>query len=163
MSTYYFIKSKLNGNFISRASNEAGALLGASPKKSSELDNQLWEFVADPAGSGYFFIVSKLNGNVVEIQRPSTSAGAWLDAYPSKFTEYDNQLWAVVDGSFPSVVETVPEPSGGYSGSANYILASGSSCAKLTGVKAIILFTEGLVWESSDPSSHPGFGIQLNP
>ena len=230
MSTYFFIKSKLNGDFISRASHETGALLGAAPKESSELDNQLWEFVADPggspyffivsklngdnviemqststptpewgdrrfssalhvndiergptrfgpvphaynqlwefvadpAGSGYFFIVSKLNGNVVEIQRPSTSTGAWLDAYPWKFTGYDNQLWAVVDGSFPSVVETVPEPLGGYSGSANYIFASGPSCAILTNVKAIILITEDLVWESSDPSSHPGFSIQLN-
>jgi len=163
-SGYYFIKSKLNGNVvdIQGASTKAGALLDAYTQKSSGADNQLWEFVADPAGSGYFFIVSKLNGNVVDIQGASTSAGALLNASPWKFTGYDNQLWAVVDGSFPSVVETVPEPPGGYSGAGNYILANGSSCATLTGVKATIYMTEDLVWESSPAGTPVGFSIQLN-
>ncbi len=163
-SGYYFIKSKLNGNVIDieGASTNAGALLDAYPQKTSGTDNQLWEFVADPAGSGYFFIVSRLNGNVIDVQGASTKAGALLDAYPWKFSGYDNQLWTVVNGSFPAVVKTVPEPSAGYSGSANYILANGSSCATLTGVKATIYFTEDLVWESSNPSKYPGFSIQLN-
>jgi hypothetical protein len=171
-SGYYFIKSKLNGNVIdiSGASTKAGALLDAWPQKTSGTDNQLWEFVADPAGSGYCFIKSKLNatwtcgvagGNVIDIQGASTSAGALLDAYPWKLAGYDNQLWTVVDGSFPSVVETVPVPQGGYSGTYNYILANGSSCAALTGVKATIYFTEDLVWVSSNPD-HPSFSIQLN-
>jgi Ricin-type beta-trefoil lectin domain-like len=152
----------LSGNVIDiqQASTKTGALLDAFPQKSSGTANQLWEFVADPAGSGCFFIVSQLNGNVIDIQGASTKAGVGLDAYPWKLTGYDNQLWTVVDGSFPSVVETVPVPPGGYSGSGNYILANGSSCATLTGVKATILFTEDLVWESQ--VVHPGFSIQLN-
>lgn len=162
-SYYYFIKSKLNGNVIdiSGASTKAGALLDAWPQKSSGTDNQLWEFVADPAGSGYCFIKSKLDASVIDIQGASTNAGALLDAYPWKLTGYDNQLWTVVDRGFPSVVETVPVRTGGYSGTYNYILANGSSCAALTGVKATIYFTEDLVWVSSNPN-HPSFSIQLN-
>jgi hypothetical protein len=165
-SGYYFIKSKLNGYVIdiAEASTKAGALLDAYPQKPKATENQLWQFVADPAGSGYCFIVSKLNRNVIDIQGNSPKAGALLDAYPWKLTGYDNQLWTVVDGSFPSVVTTVTGPPKGYSGSANYILANGSSCAPLTGVKATIYFTEDLIWESSNIDGTPvaGFGIQLN-
>jgi hypothetical protein len=163
-SGYYFIKSRLDGNVIDieGASTKAGALLDAYPQKSSGTDNQLWEFVADPAGSGYCFIKSKLNANVIDIQGASAAAGALLDAYPWKLTNYDNQLWSVVGGSFPSVVATVPGRPGGDSGYYNYILSNGWSGATLTGVKATIYFTEDLVWESATPASHPGFGIQLN-
>jgi Ricin-type beta-trefoil lectin domain-like len=163
-SGYYFIKSKLNGNVIDieGASTKAGTLLDAWPQKSSGTDNQLWEFVTDPAGSGYCFIKSKLSGNVIDVQGASTAAGALLDAYPWKLTGYDNQLWTVVGGSFPSVVGTVPGRQGGDSGYFNYILANGSSCATLTGVKATIYFTEDLVWESSSQPQNPGFSIQLN-
>ncbi len=162
-SGYYFIVSKLNGNVIDIKGNsgKSGASLDALPRTSGD-DHQLWEFVADPAGSGYCFIVSKSNGNVIDIQGASTKAGVGLDAFPWKFTGYDNQLWTLVDGSFPSVVETVPVPPGGYSGAVNYILANGSSCAMLTGVKAVIVFTEDLVWESTDAGSPKGLSIQLN-
>jgi Ricin-type beta-trefoil lectin domain-like len=74
------------------------------PQKTTGTDNQLWEFVADPAGSGYYYIKSKLDGNVIDIQRASTSVGAGLDAFPQKISGTDNQLWAVVGGSFPSTV-----------------------------------------------------------
>jgi hypothetical protein len=165
-SPYYFIKSKLNGNVIDikGASTKAGSLLDAYPQKSSGTDNQLWEFVPDPAGSPYYFIKSKLNGNVIDIQGSSTKQGALLDAYPWKLTGYDNQLWTVVNGSFPSVVGTVPPGRGKQlnSGYYNYLLANGSSCATLTGVKATIYFTEDLVWESSNQPGTLGFSIQLN-
>jgi hypothetical protein len=163
-SGYYFIKSQLNGNVIDieGASTKADTLLDAYPQKTTGTDNQLWEFVADPAGSGYCFIKSKLNGNVIDIQGASTNPGTLLDAYPWKLNGYDNQLWTVVGGSFPSVVGTVPQRSGGDSGYFNYIQANGSSCATLTGVKVTINFTQDLVWESSNPPTHPGLSIQLN-
>lgn len=163
-SGYYFIKSQLNGNVIDieGASTKPDTLLDAYPQKTTGTDNQLWEFVSDPAGSGYCFIKSQLNGNVVDIQGASTNPGTPLDAYPWKLNGYDNQLWTVVGGSFPSVVQTVSQRSGGDSGYFNYIQANGSSCATLTGVKATIYFTQDLVWESSNPSTHPGFSIQLN-
>jgi hypothetical protein len=163
-SGYYFIKSKLDGSVIDieGASTKAGALLDAYPQKTTGTGNQLWEFVSDPAGSGYCFIKSQLNGNVIDIQGASTNPATPLDAYPWKLTGYDNQLWTVVGGSFPSVVGTVPQRSGGDSGYFNYIQANGSSCATLTGVKVTIYFTQDLVWESSSPPSHPGLSIQLN-
>ena len=99
MSDYCSIKSKLNGNFIDirAASTQAGALLDAFPEKNGGNDNQLWEFVPDPSGSGYYFIKSKLNGNVIDILGADTNANALLDAYPQKASGQDNQLW----GFFP--------------------------------------------------------------
>src|SRR5580658_7684912 len=98
MGTYFFIKSKLDGNVIDiqEASTKAGAGLDAYPQKPSGNDNQLWEFVADPAGSGYFFIASKLSGNVIDIEGASTKSGTLLDAYPKKVSGTDNQLWEFV-------------------------------------------------------------------
>jgi Ricin-type beta-trefoil lectin domain-like len=153
-SGYYFIQSKLSGYVIDikgatklplstlPRSLAVGAHLEVSPQKAHVADSQLWEFVVDPAGSGYFLIVNKLNGYVIDIEGASSSAGALLDAYPWKFTGYDNQLWAVVDGNFPTVVETVPVPAGCYHGYGNYILANGSNCATLTGIRATIILTE---------------------
>ncbi len=60
------------------------------------------------------------------------------------------------------MVKTVPVPSGGYVGSGNYILANGSSCAALTGVKATIVVTQDLVWQSTPNGKPPGLSIQLN-
>jgi hypothetical protein len=156
-SGYYFIKSKLDGNVIDieGGSTKAGALLDAYPQKTTGTDNQLWEFVSDPAGSGYYFIVSKLNGNVIDIQGASTTAGALLDAYPLKAeaTGYDNQLWTVVGGAFPSVVSTVPAPSGGLGSDYNYLLDS--NCNSLIGLSVKINVFTNIV--GSD-----GFGFQLN-
>jgi hypothetical protein len=152
----YYIVSKLNGDVIDiqGASKEAGALLDAYPKKSSA-DNQLWYFVADPEGSGYCFIVSKLNGNVIDIQKSSTISGAALDSYPVKFTNYQNQLWKVVGGSFPSVVQTVRTPPGNLlNGNSNYFLDSGGDA--LYGLSVSVKFTSDFV------SSANGYSFQLN-
>jgi hypothetical protein len=91
-----------------------------------------------------------------------------LDAYPWKLADYDNQLWKVVDGSFPSVVQTVPQPGATaqtpvtYSGSNNYVLANGSKCAPLTGVRVTICFTEDLLVAYTTEPNHPAFSIQVN-
>ncbi len=99
----FFIKSKLSGNVIDiqGASKDSGTPLDAYPQKTTGTDNQLWEFVPDPAGSGYSFIRSKLSGNVIDIKGASKDSGAELTAYTQKTTGYDNQLWKVVDGAFP--------------------------------------------------------------
>ena len=154
-SGYYFIKSKLDGNVIDieSASTQAGALLDAYPQKTTGTDNQLWEFVPDPAGSGYSFIVSKMNGNVIDIQGASKTAGALLDAYPLKVTGYDNQLWQVVGGAFPATVSATPAPSEGLGSDYNYLMDNG--CKSLTGVSVAIDVFVDIV--GSD-----GFGFQLN-
>jgi hypothetical protein len=97
-SGFFFIKSMLNGNVIDiqGASTAPDTKLDSFPQKTTGTDNQLWQFVSDPAGSGYSFIKSKLNGNVIDIQGASTAAGAPLDAFPQKTTGTDNQLWIAV-------------------------------------------------------------------
>jgi len=99
VTDYVFIRSKL-GNVIdvAGASTAPGTLLDAYPQKSVGTDNQLWKFVADPAGSGYYFIESKL-GNVIDVAGASTAPGTPLDAYPQKSTGTDNQLWQIVPDS----------------------------------------------------------------
>jgi hypothetical protein len=98
MGTYITIKSKLNDNVIDiqGASTKAGALLDAFTPKTSGNQNQQWEFIPDPSGSGYYFIKSALNGNVIDILGASTNPGTLLDAYPQKTTGLDNQLWAFI-------------------------------------------------------------------
>jgi Ricin-type beta-trefoil lectin domain-like len=98
MSTYCAIKSKLSDNVIDvqEASTKPGAPLDAYPPKTTGNDNQLWEFVSDPSGSGYFFIKSKLSGNVIDVREASTKSGALLDAYPQKASGTENQLWTCV-------------------------------------------------------------------
>ena len=93
---YFAIKSKLDGNVIdiAGASTKSGTGLDAYPEKSSGNDNQLWNFVPDPAGSGCYYIVSKLNGDVIDIGGIQVGR-ALLDAYPKKYAA-DNQLWYFV-------------------------------------------------------------------
>ncbi|MGA7340434.1 MAG: RICIN domain-containing protein [Terracidiphilus sp.] len=153
-SGYFFIKSQLDGNVIDiqEASMKPGALLDAYPQKSSGTDNQLWQFVKDPAGSGYFFIVSKLNGYAIDIQGASTKAGASLDAYPLKASGADNQLWEVVGGSFPSPVAAAAAPASGLGSNSNYFL---SDCSNIKGLTVTVNVTQDIV--GSD-----GFGFQVN-
>jgi len=57
-------------------------------------DNQLWEFVPDPAGSGYFFIKSKLGDYVIDIKGASAAPHTPLQLFPQNPPEHiDNQLW----------------------------------------------------------------------
>jgi hypothetical protein len=109
-SGYYFIQSVLNGFVIDirGASSTPGTSLDAYPMKTAGTQNQLWNLVPDPSGSGYVFIQSLLggnNGNVIDILGGSTEAGARLDAYPMKSANSDNQLW-----KFSVVVANVPNP-----------------------------------------------------
>jgi len=96
MSTFYSIESKLSGNVIDivQASKASGALLDAFPPKGQDNDNQLWEFVADPANTGFYLIKSKLSGHCVDIRNNSNEAGAPLDVFPQQNPARPNQLWA---------------------------------------------------------------------
>jgi len=174
-SGYYFIKSKLNGNVIDiegGASNSlnAGVYLDAYPQKTTETYNQLWQFVKDPAGSGYFFIMSQMNGMVVDIHDASTTPGALLEAYPLKVSGTDNQLWQVVDGSFPATVSAAPAPGHGLGSNSNYIMYS--DCNPIVGAIVTIEITQDIFCESVGPATQgcttppppytTGFGFQLN-
>jgi len=139
MSTYFAIQSKLSGNVIDiqEASTKPGALLDAFSQKTTGSDNQLWEFIPDPAGSGYYFIRSKLSGNVIDILQASTKPGARLQAFSQKARDFDNQLWRVVDGAFPGPVYTSIswEPEGtGPAPNSSTIYSGGNKCAYQVGV-----------------------------
>jgi hypothetical protein len=100
-SGYFYIQSALSQNVIDilGASTEPGTRLDAWPMKATGNQNQLWNFVADPAGSGYVFIQSLLggsNGGVIDILGASTEPGTGLDVWPMKAADYDNQLWQIV-------------------------------------------------------------------
>jgi hypothetical protein len=178
-SGYYFIKSKLNGNVIDIQGGDSteglkdGTPLDAFPQKPGgtvgQTDNQLWQFMKDPGGSDYCFIMSRANGNVVDIQKASTAAGAGLDSYPMKASGTDNQLWKVVDGSFPATVSAVADSNLG--SNSNYILYS--NCKPLINAFVLIEITEDVVCKSVGPPPGPcavsssggstvGFSFQLN-
>ena len=106
-----FIETLLDGNAISISgmSTAPGAALLSWPQKPTGNDDQLWQFVPDPLGSGYFFLKTKLNGNVIGIAGMSTAPGAGLVSSLQKSTEYDDQLWKIVPGT-PVAVPPVATP-----------------------------------------------------
>jgi hypothetical protein len=176
-SGYYFIKSKLNGNVIdiqggnTTAGLKDGTPLDAFPQKTGgtvgQTDNQLWQFMKDPAGSGYCFIMSKANGNVIDIEGASTAPGTALDSFPLKPSATDNQLWEVVGGSFPATVSAVADTNLG--SNSNYILYS--KCNPLINGFVSIEITQDVVCKSVGPppagsckggGSTVGFSFQLN-
>jgi hypothetical protein len=89
MGDHFFIRNK-NGNVIDidKTSNK----LDAFTKKPTDNDNQLWEFVADPGGSGYFFIKNK-NGNVISLVTETNSFNVSPQKSPGTVQANDNQLW----------------------------------------------------------------------
>jgi hypothetical protein len=95
---YFFIQSVMNGFVIDVLGNSPapGTPLDAYPVKTSGTQNQLWNFVPDPAGTPFYFIQSLVGGtggNVIDILGASTEPAARLDAYSMKTSNYDNQLW----------------------------------------------------------------------
>jgi hypothetical protein len=134
---FYFIKSKLSGNCvdIQGDSPDPGAGLDVFPQQTPGKSNQLWAFNPDPAGSGYFFIRSMLNGNVIDIQRDSKEPGAGLDAFPQK-NSADNQLWEVVNGTFPGPVYTSISwaPRGTGAPNSSTVSSGGNECAYQAGL-----------------------------
>ena len=170
MDGYYFIQNPATGLVIGISSAKKLDVYTENDHYPRSA-NQLWCFV--PATTpGYYTIESHLDGSVVDVEGSNTSPGTLLDAHAKNTSSpgNDNQLWMFVDTNGPSIIPpasptVVPEPSSGYYGSINYILANGSSCATLTGVRATIYVTEDLVWESTTKGTKtaaPSFGIQLN-
>jgi hypothetical protein len=172
-SGYFFIKSKLAGHVIDiQNGNTLAGLADGIPldaavqKNDVQNQNQLWQFVEDPAGSGYCFIMSQVNGDVIDIKGASSAAGTALDAFPMKSSGTDNQLWQVVGGSFPSTVKTVA--GSGLGSNTNYILYG--DCQPLMELGVFINITQDMVCQSVAPpteckpggTSQFGFSFQLN-
>jgi hypothetical protein len=128
---------------------------------------QLWVF------SDWNGLPKKIGGSAIVHGAIATAQQASADRTDIVTIDSAGQLnifWVDGNGSWqgPLVLENpVPAPPGGYRSSADYILASGQSCANLTSIKATIYITEDLVWQSSQNGNpkvqpSPGFSIQLN-
>jgi Ricin-type beta-trefoil lectin domain-like len=172
-STYYYIKSKLSGNVINidGLSNRiilGGTGLDADPKNASL--NELWQFVKDPDHTDYCYIMGKGSGMVIDIEGNSEIPGTILDASPLKASGTDNQLWRVVNGSFPTTVPMASTPSNGLGSNSNYILYN--DCNAITNGLVSIYVTEDIVCKSVAPpttgckpspgTQTSGFSFQLN-
>jgi hypothetical protein len=128
---------------------------------------QLWVF------SDWNGLPEKIGGSAIVHGAIASAQQASADRTDVVSVDLSGQLnifWVDGNGAWqgPLIIEDpVPGPPGGYRSSADYILASGQSCANLTSIKATIYITEDLVWQSSqngNPKIHPtpGFSIQLN-
>jgi hypothetical protein len=150
---YYFIENPSTKHVIDIQGNSTldGASLDAYPAKNNpgeNHDNQLWQIIADPAGSGYFFIQNKLTGHVIDVSHNSTSAGALLDAFPLKLFGNANQLWAPLQGTFPPPVKPATPPSnlGGFT---QYVLSTaGTHAVPLKNITVTIDIIEDIVTSS---------------
>jgi Ricin-type beta-trefoil lectin domain-like len=158
---YYFIKSKLNGDLITVTGNWlSGAQLATYPQESGgvpQLDNQLWQFVRDPAGSGYYFIQNLAYGNVIDIMGASRQSGAGLDSFVLKLSDYDNQLWKPEGGPFPPAVEMVTPPSN-IGGGVQYIFWGSKDGKSKTPIENFVIY----VYFSEDLVISPTSGIKPN-
>ncbi|WP_297478640.1 RICIN domain-containing protein [Ferrovum sp.] len=162
-SGYFFIETLLDGNAISIAgmSTAPGADLVSWPQKQSGYDDQLWQFVPDPLGSGYFFIKTKLNGNVISIAGMSTAPGANLVSWPQKQSGYDDQLWKIVSGAPVSVAPQAPvidsiNPSEASPG--NLIVLNGKNFGAQQGTGYVLFADNGVNW--GQPGDVAPFSIQ---
>jgi hypothetical protein len=170
-SGYYFIKNKVTGFVIDiqDESTATGALLVANPQNETGTDSQLWQFFLDPSGSGYWMIMNKLTANVIDIQGDLSNPGVVLDSFPHTFPASHNELWSVVEGSFPGVVEAVPSPptAAGLTSNSNYIF--NQQCnpfvnpdpTDMVCLVVTIDVTQDIIWASGTGSTQ-GFSFQLN-
>jgi hypothetical protein len=103
--------SKLNGNVISTSGGTTfpGEALVAVPKLDPAIEgteSQLWQIIADPAGSGYYVIQSLMFGYVIDIEGNSAQPGAGLDSDVLKLAGNASQLWEAAGAAFPPAVPT---------------------------------------------------------
>jgi hypothetical protein len=132
--------------------------------KSNNNENQLWDFLPDPFGSGSYFIQNPQAGYVIEIANGSSASGAALVVNPRRLFSNKHQLWcAVEEGTFakvpfPSVsMAAVPPLAGSTFGSNNqYVLLAPNQTTNLTSVIVRIDIVEDLIANSFS------FSLQIN-
>ncbi len=79
-SSHHIIQNPQTGHCINISANSQNpdAPVDVYPAKTSNNENQLWDFLPDEFGSGGYFIQNPQTGYVIEIQGASTAAGAAL-------------------------------------------------------------------------------------
>lgn len=119
-SRFCLLKSK-GGLYVidvkgGKASERGTALQIHIPNESGFGQNQLWEFVPDPAGSGYFFIKSKLGDYVIDVKGGASSPHTHLQLFPqNRPGKTEGQLWmcrpSATNSYQPRVTVQAGEPS----------------------------------------------------
>jgi hypothetical protein len=158
-STHFIIKNPATGHCIDIRENSLtpGAALDAFHAKNNDNENELWDFLTDPFGSGSCFIQNPQTGYVIEIADGSSASGASLVVNPRRLFGNNHQLWSAVDEqfseeTFPSL-SLAPAPSSFGSNNQYVLLAPNQS----TNLKSVVVTTdiiEDLIAES--------FSIQIN-
>jgi hypothetical protein len=158
-SRHFIIQNPATGHCIDIRGNsiDRGASLDAYPSKKSANQNQLWDFLPDPFGSGYFFIQNPQTGYVIEIKNESSKSGASLVVNPRRLFDNNFQLWAGVKQSwlpatFPAL--KLASPTADLKDTAQYVLLPTDQTKNLTGTTVILDIIEDLVADS--------FSVQIN-
>jgi hypothetical protein len=175
-SSHYIIKNPATGRCIDIGGNSTarGASLDAWPEKKSNNQNQLWDLLPDPFGSGYFFIQNPQTGLVIEIQNASSTSGAHLVMNPMRMFGHNYQLWTALDDGGPSAsdlpllaIATPPFPV--LIGSGQYVLLPPSQTQNFTAVTITLDIIDELVFDSESSQGSnwiddtpPGFSVQIN-
>lgn len=155
-SGFYFIKSKVGLYVIDvkggKASDRGTPLQIHIQNESGFDDNQLWEFVPDPIGSGYYLIKSKLGDYVIEIKGGSAAPHTPLQVFPQGAPgPTDNQLWICRPG-----------PEGSFSPKIT-LLAADSSGIRIAGDGFVALNRISLWCALTDPVSGVRSSIGSDP
>ena len=100
-SGHHIIQNPATGHCIDIVGNSqsTGAALDAFAVKSKDNQNQLWDFLPDPYGSGSFLIQNPQTGYVIEIENGSTASGARLVVNRRRLFENKHQLWTASGGA----------------------------------------------------------------
>lgn len=156
-SSHFIIQNPGTGHCIEvRASTpDKAAVLETSPPKTSDNQDQLWDFLPDQYDSGYFFIQHPGTGYVIEIDHGSSAKGASLVVNPRRLFGNNLQLWSGIDQTWgPATIPALTLVSGNWRGNTQYVLAPKDTKKALTDVTVTIEIIEDLVADA--------FSIQVN-
>jgi hypothetical protein len=164
---HFIIQNPATGHCIDIDGNSTkrGASLDAWPAKNSDNQNQLWDALPDPFGSGYFFIQNPQTGYVIEIENGSSKAGASLVVNPRRLFDNKSQLWGGTEGPLTAgpgetgsgatfQALTLAQPTAVLKDTAQYVLLPKDQTKNLTGITATLDIIEDLVADS--------FSVQIN-
>lgn len=158
-SFHFIIQNPATGKCIDIQGNSTAraTALDAYTKKQKDNQNQLWDFLPDPYGSGYFFIQNPQTGYVIEIQNGATKGDTLLVVNPKRLFNNNFQLWSdaqqvSVGPPFPAL--TLSQPTAVLEDTGQYVLVPADPTKNLTGITITLDIIEDLVAES--------FSVQIN-
>jgi hypothetical protein len=158
-SGHFIIQNPHTKNCIDIQGNSLnqGVLLDAYSEKTKDNQNQLWDFLPDPFGSGCFFIQNPQTGYVIEIEHGSSDSGARLVVNPRRLFDNNFQLWAGVQEDWsPATFKalSLAQPTAVLKDTAQYVLLPKDQSKYLSAINVVLDIIEDLVADS--------FSVQIN-